>query len=398
VSSTDDLDLFAVSPPGLEPFTARELRELGIRLNRPSPSKDAGAAKKGEDETGGVGFSGSLGDLYRANLYLRTASRVLLRLGSFPAVSFPELRRKAGLLRWEDFLLPGRPVILRATCRGSRLYHEGAVAERIAGAIADRLGKAPPLEKPGKQAEAFVSQLILVRVVDNLCTLSVDSSGDLLHRRGYRLDTAKAPLRETLAAGMLIASGWDMTSPLLDPFCGSGTIPIEAAMMALRLPPGRRRRFAFMEWLGFDSRIWERLIAGPFEPAVGRLPSITASDRDAGAIAAAMANAERAGLAGSIGFFCRSVSAIEPPSGPGWIVTNPPYGVRTRTNRDLRNLYPRFGGVLRERCPGWHFAILSSSLSLIRTTGLKIDQKGVPLDNGGLKVSLVRGRVREKTS
>jgi len=219
--------LFVVCAPGVEPFTALELRQLNLinsqwRYQSVTSLKTTGA----QYEFGGIEFEGSLHDLYRANLYLRTASRVLVRLGEFYASTFPELRRKASRLVWEHYLSTERPIAFRVTCQKSRLYHEGAVAERLAGAIADRLRKPPPVRKYDAGSSADLPQLIIIRFVDNLCTISIDSSGALLHKRGYRLATAKAPLRESLASAMVLASGWDTISPLLDPFCGSGTIPI----------------------------------------------------------------------------------------------------------------------------------------------------------------------------
>jgi len=286
-------------------------------------------------------------------------------------------------------------VVFRVTCHRSRLYHQGAVAQRIAGAIADRLGQSPPLRKSSEteNENSDSPQLILARMEDDQCTISVDSSGSLLHRRGYRLATAKAPLRETVAAGMLMVSGWDTLSPLLDPFCGSGTIPIEAALLAKKIPPGRDRRFAFMNWPNFDPRGWRALHGATRGTPMPAFPKLIASDRDAGAIRAAQANAERAGVADCIDFSCRSLSAIEPPSVPGWVVTNPPYGVRVSGHRDLRNLYAQIGKVLRSGCPGWNMAILCNSTTLLRHTGLAFD-RNMPLSNGGLRVKLMIGKIR----
>ena len=386
--------LFAVCAPGLEPFAALELDQLGlIGSHSPSQSENILTERGPQYESGGIEFQGSLHDVYRANLYLRTASRVLVRLGEFYASAFPELRRKASRLPWENYLAPERPIALRVTCQKSRLYHEGAVAERVAGAIADRLGNPPPVQKYHEDSGTELPQLIVVRLVDNLCTISIDSSGALLHRRGYRLATAKAPLRETLASGMVMASGWDTISPLLDPFCGSGTIPIEAALLARRVPTGYTRRFAFMDWPNFDSKFWDKLLADAGKAIVSDIPKIIASDRDAGAIQAAQANAERAGVADCIEFSCKAISAIDPPPGPGWVVTNPPYGVRLSKTNDLRNLYAQLGKVLRTRCPGWHVTILCDSIQLIRSTGLEFD-KGISMMNGGLKVRLVRCLVK----
>lgn len=234
--------------------------------------------------------------------------------------------------------------------------------------------------------------MILARLDDDHCTISADSSGSLLHRRGYRLATAKAPLRETVAAGMLLASGWDAASPLLDPFCGSGTIPIEAALLARKIPPGRDRRFAFMNWPNFDSGGWKALQEATKDTPMPPLLKLIASDRDAGAIRAAEANAERAGVADCIDFSCRSLSAIEPPLAAGWIVTNPPYGVRVSAHRDLRNLYAQTGKVLRARCPDWNIAILCNSMTLLRHTGLIFD-RSISLPTGGLRVRLAIGKI-----
>jgi putative N6-adenine-specific DNA methylase len=192
---------------------------------------------------------------------------------------------------------------------------------------------------------------------------------------------------------MVMASGWDKISPLLDPFCGSGTIPIEAALLAGRVPAGYRRRFAFMDWPHFDSRFWKELLGDAAKAIVSDLPKIYGSDRDPGAVRAAQANAERAGVAGCIEFSERPISAIAPPSGPGWVVTNPPYGVRVSKTNDLRNLYAQFGNVMLAKCPGWHVTMICDRVQFIRNTGLEFD-KGIPTTNGGLKVRLVRSLVK----
>lgn len=382
---------FAVSAPGLEAFTALELKKLNLLgEEEPNPEKSPNA---GEGLEGGVEFSGDLEALYRANLHLRTASRVLVRLGDFYAVSFAELRKKAARLPWEAYLRPGQEVSVHATCRRSRLYHSDAVAERVVGAIGDRLGGPVVAVKAAGSDSVDPPQLVVVRIVHDHCTISIDSSGELLHRRGYRQAVAKAPLRETLAAGLLMAADWEAASPLLDPFCGSGTIPIEAALMALGLPPGGRRRFAFMHWPGYDPLTWERLLGEVRPRPAEEIPPIQGSDRDAGAVRMAQENAERAGVSGLIEFSCRAVSAIGPPAGPGWVVTNPPYGLRVSANKDLRDLYAQIGNVLRARCPGWQAAVLCSDLRLLGQTRLKLDTS-LSFVNGGVSVRLGRGRVK----
>jgi putative N6-adenine-specific DNA methylase len=234
-------------------------------------------------------------------------------------------------------------------------------------------------------------QLVIVRLVHDLCTISIDSSGANLHRRGYRLATAKAPLRETLAAGLVMASGWDGASPLIDPFCGSGTIPIEAALTANKISPGMNRRFAFMDWPDFDSSLWGSILSESQTHVRDCELHISGSDRDAGAIKISQSNAMRAGVSNCIEFSHRAVSAIE-PVGIGWVVTNPPYGVRTRSNKDLRDLYAQFGNTLRLKCPGWHIAVLCADFQLLGNIGLKLDT-GLTLVNGGIPVRVARGTV-----
>jgi putative N6-adenine-specific DNA methylase len=373
---------FAVTAPGIKPIAAQELLQLGFQPGQPE-----------RDSTpGGVEFNGELRDLYRANLHLRSVSRVLLRLGDFYAAAFSELRKKAGRLPWEHWINPGRPLALRVTCHKSRLYHSGAVAQRVAGAIGDRLGQAPPLESFDQSSGKPLPQLVLVRLERDLCTISLDSSGAGLHRRGYRLATAKAPLRETLAAAMLLASGWDGSASLWDPFCGSGAIPIEAACLAQNLAPGRSRRFAFMDWPGFDAPDWQELLQQAEDQRSHRRPQIWASDRDAGAVQMAQENAARAAVGERIQFSQAAISAAHPPPGPGWVVTNPPYGRRVSSGKDLRDLYARLGDVLRRTCPGWRFAILSNDPRLLAVSRLPVSQR-ISTDNGGLPVSIALGIV-----
>jgi putative N6-adenine-specific DNA methylase len=378
-----DFYCYAVTAPGIWPFTAQEMESLGAPLaNLPTVSK---SGLDTPADPGGLDFRADLATLYRLNLRLRTPGRILVRLGNFfYARTFDELRQSAARLAWERFIHPGQPVEIRATCHKSKLYHSGAVVERIGRAIEARLGQPSPEQKG--------AQRILARLVDDRLTVSIDSSGENLHKRGYRLQTAKAPLRETLAAALLIACGWDGNAPLLDPFCGSGTIPIEAALLALNIAPGLNRRFAFMDWPNFDEAAWQIVQAEARAAQRTTAPPILASDRDEGAIRIALANAETAGVAEHIEFTHQAVSAIQPPEQPGWVVTNPPYGARVSANRDLRNLYAQFGNVLRAHCPGWQVGILSSDRALLGQTGLTLET-GIHILNGGLPVILARGRV-----
>jgi 23S rRNA G2445 N2-methylase RlmL len=373
---------FAVTAPGLESFTAEELRGL-------DSSTGSGQHLEPVTELGGVTFRGDLATLYRANLHLRTANRVLARLGNFfYATTFEELQQRAARLPWERFITPGQPISLRVTCRKSKLYHSDAVARTVFAALAERMGQPSPVVKADEESDQ-PPQLVIVRLADDKCTISVDSSGTILHKRGYRQAVAKAPLRETLAAAIVMASGWDKVSPLLDPFCGSGTIPIEAAMMALGIPPGINRCFAFMDWPGYEQSVFSIQRSSSIGKQVNT-PVILASDRDAGAIKMARENAERAEVADFIEFKCQAVSSITPPPGPGWMVTNPPYGLRVSEGRDLRNLYAQFGNVLRKKCPGWNVSVLCSDPILLGQMRLDLDT-ALTLVNGGIRVRLGKG-------
>ena len=382
---------FAVTAPGLEPFTTRELTDLGLLT---VPSTESTSA-------GGVAFKGDLPALYRANLHLRTASRILARLGTFfYATTFEELQKRASRLPWERCLAPGQPVAMRVTCHQSRLYHSDAVARSLLAGLEERLGKASPLVKTDEETDGHPPQLVVARLVEDKCIISVDSSGELLHKRGYRLAVAKAPLRETLATALLMASGWNRSASLLDPFCGSGTIPIEAALMRLGLPPGLNRRFAFMDWPGYEPAAFSAQLSAASDQQLkinNQQSAITiiASDRDAGAIKMAQANAERAGVSDHIEFKCQAVSSITPPAGPGWVVTNPPYGVRVSEGKDLRNLYAQFGNVLRKQCPSWNVTLLCNDPVLLGQMHIELDTS-LGFVNGGIGVRVARGLVPAK--
>ncbi|HJP86419.1 MAG TPA: class I SAM-dependent RNA methyltransferase [Gemmatimonadaceae bacterium] len=381
------MEIFVVTAPGLESIAAGELKGLGVR---------------GNQQPGGVSFSGDHRLLYLANLHLRTPSRVIVRLGRFHASTFYELERRLKKISWQNFLQRDSTVDVRATCRKSRLYHSDAVVERVVAAISEA-GVPVHLHKSESTAsddgeELSVgndaSQLFVVRIVNDQCEISADSSGALLHRRGYRLETSKAPLRETLAAAMILASGWRPRDPLVDPLCGSGTIPIEAAMLARRIAPGLRRNFQFMRWPTFDAALWKELTSiaeADIVPGEMIGATIRGADRDAGATAAAVRNAERAGVAANVDFSTQSLSTTldalpDAPGGEGWILTNPPYGIRVG-ERDLRNLYARLGSVL-QRNPAWRLGVLAAEEHLVRQGGIRLRSR-FDTKNGGIPVSFL---------
>jgi putative N6-adenine-specific DNA methylase len=375
-----EYDCYAITPPGVESVTARELAGLGIQPDGTEP--------------GGVSFRAPAAGLHAANLELRTASRILVRLGSFHAASFAELERRAGRLAWDRFLGPDVVPEFRVTSRKSRLYHQGAVEERLARIVENGRERAGIVENRREWTRVGENgtQLFVVRIFRDECTVSVDSSGELLHRRGYRRDGGEAPLRETLAAAMLLESGWDGRTPLADPFCGSGTIPIEAALLARGIAPGLHRSFAFERWPETDHGAWGGIRSSAQSRVLPRAPApIVGADRDARAIEAAAENAARAGVAADLELRRAPVSAFVGPTSNGHIVTNPPYGVRVGERAKLRGLYVQFGRMVRERCPGWVVTMLSPRPELEHATGLPFTSR-LLTSNGGLRVRIVSTR------
>lgn len=388
---------FAVTAPGLAPLAAAELAGLGLAPAAPEP--------------GGVPFAATPEALLRANLWSRLASRVLVRLAEFGAHDFATLERRAAGVPWRAVVPAGATVRLRVTCRKSRLYHSDAVAERVArgllaavpGAVLaagtaagadadDEATHGDAAAAGGDRHHGAPEALIVVRLDHDRCVVSADSSGALLHRRGWRLATAKAPLRETLAAALVAASGWDGTTPLVDPFGGSGTIGIEAALRARGLAPGRGRRFACERWPAFADTDGEALATRlRREAAAGaraRAPApIVVADRDAGACEAARANAARAGVGDDLTVVQRPLAATDLASlGPaGWVVTNPPYGMRVAEGRDLRALYATLGRVLRDGGAGWRLAMVSADDRLAGQVRLPLVSR-LRTVNGGLPV------------
>jgi putative N6-adenine-specific DNA methylase len=380
-------DAFAVAPPGVAPLLAAECEALGLVPTAVTPA--------------GVGLALPPAALFRLNLWSRLATRVLVRLGTFPARDFATLARRSAGLPWGDVLPPRAPVGIRVTCRKSRLYHSDAVAERVGEAI----GRAVPSAQVRRRAvdddaedqgDAEAARtLVVVRLERDQCTVSVDSSGALLHRRGWRLAVAKAPLRETLAAALLAACGWDGGVPLLDPFGGSGTIGIEAALRARGIAPGVGRPFALERWPLLDTAAhraqWaaQRGAARAAARGSAGVP-IVMRDRDAGACAAARANAERAGVGDDVLVEEGALSTTAPERwGPrGLLLTNPPYGVRVGDDATLRALYARLGAVVRGAGAGWEAAMLVADPRMGAATGLRLHPL-LHTATGGIPVALL---------
>ncbi|MEO0682191.1 MAG: class I SAM-dependent RNA methyltransferase [Pseudomonadota bacterium] len=363
--------LFLTAPPGLEPWLAQEARDLGFAGVREAP--------------GGVEAQGGAAEAMRANLHLRGATRVLRRVAVFPAAHPAQLDKRLRRLPWQRWLRPGVPVRVEATTRGSRIYHAGAAADRAAQAAADLAGA--PAAADADQADAEGVRVFL-RVERNLVTLSLDATGAPLHRRGLKEAVGKAPLRETLAALLLRAAGWDGACVVIDPMCGSGTLALEAAERRAGLAPGRARGFAFERWAGFDAEAWAAMRAAA-EGAVPEGPLSLGFDRDAGAVERARANAARAGLDRAALFERLSVSDAAPPPGPpGLVICNPPYGERIGDRKALPALYGAFGEAMRARFSGWRVAMIATDAKLIGATGLPFGPPGPPVLHGPLKIRL----------
>ncbi|MBK8096236.1 MAG: class I SAM-dependent RNA methyltransferase [Planctomycetes bacterium] len=353
---TETFALFAACLPGLEPLLCDELKDLGA-----APTAVAGGAT----------FQGDLRLLFTACLQLGTASHVVIRVAGFPCRALGELERKAALLPWSSLLRADVPARVRAVCKRSRIWHSGAAEERLENAIAKGLGRAPRRA----EAEDPDAAVIAVRIVDDHVTISLDATTTPLHRRGWRLATAKAPLREDLAHALLLASGWQPGQALLDPFCGAGTIAIEAACVAADLAPGRLRPPPCRHLGLWNERLWQDVLtAARPEPTID-VSHLAASDRDAGAIEDARGNAERAGVAAAIEFRCCAVSAqpwlATPAAAPpnGTLVTNPPFGVRVAGGEQLASLYQSLGHRLQGLGAGWRLAMLAYDVRMARRVG-----------------------------
>ncbi|TMV82518.1 class I SAM-dependent RNA methyltransferase, partial [Thioclava sp. BHET1] len=301
--SASDLEIFLVATPGLEAPLLAEARALGFASAVAIP--------------GGVTVTGGWPEVWRANLMLRGASRVLVRIGAFRVMHLAQLDKRARRFPWAETLRPDVPLKVEVSCKASRIYHAKAAQQRIETALTESLGV--PLS-----AEAELK--LKVRIEDDLCTFSLDSSGEPLHRREHKEFVGKAPMRENLAALLLAQCGYTGTEPVVDPMCGSGTFVIEAAEIARGLAPGRSRRFAFEDLASFDAKAWAKMKAALPAPK-GTDLRFYGSDRDTGAVRGASANAARAGVSEHTQFTHAAISDLQRPEGPpGLVIINPPYG------------------------------------------------------------------------
>ncbi len=366
MTANEPFEIFLVAAPGLEDALYEEVRLKGFKRPKTVP--------------GGVVIAGGWPEVWRANLWIRGAGRVLARLDSFHVNHLAQLDERARQVPWDDVLRPDTLFRVEASCKKSRLYHSDAVAQRIETAIRETLG-AP--------ASPEAEVLVKARIERDLCVISLDTSGESLHKRGYKEAVNQAPLRETMASLFLQQCGFDGTEPVVDPMCGSGTFIIEAAEIAARLNPGRLRSFAFEKLATFDPQVWQHMR----EVKSQRHPSARfyGSDRDADAIAMSRANAARAGVEAFTEFRHSAISDLTPPQGPpGLIMVNPPYGTRLGDKKKLTPLYRAFGQIVMERFKGWRVGLVTSEASLAHATGLPFLPTEAPIQHGGLRVTLFR--------
>ncbi len=374
-TDTGDRHYFATAAKGVEEVLAGELRDLGIEDVRV--------------ETGGVRFTGDRSACYLANLRLRTATRVLVPVAEFPCDTPQSLYDGVRAIPWHDRLTPDMTLAVECTLRDSAMTHSGFVAlktkDAIVDTIRDRCGRRPNVDVRDPDLR------VNVHLAKNHCTVSLDASGTPLDRRGYRLDRTEAPLRETLAAALVAMTGWDGSVPFVDPMCGSGTIPIEAALKASRRAPGLMgRRFGFQRWPDYDPALWQRLSDAARQEALAALPApVTGCDRSATALETARRNADRAGVSEIITFVRSTFREFSPPAAPGVLLFNPPYGLRLGEEEELKSLYREIGDTMKQRYAGYTAFLLTGSRELAKHVGLKASRR-IVLFNGPIECRLLR--------
>ncbi len=377
---------FASTPPGFEVLCKDELMQLlndkdGIRVLE-----------------GGVEFRGKLADCYLANLHLRSCNRVLFRIAEFNASNFRRLEKHLMDIPWELYIKAESQPSVAVTARHSRIYHSDAITERVIESINSRK-KYMPFVTDGDSAPA--AQDIFIRTVDDRMTISLDSSGDILYKRGVKQHTGKAPMRETIAAAALIRAGYNGEEIVFDPMCGTGTFSIEAAMMSRCIPPGWYREFSFMSWPGFRPAQWAHIkkqAEKEIRPAYDK-KRILANDKDPAMCEALSKTLIEYGLETSIrvindDFFKITPSDIYNYTGinmPGLIIINPPYGIRLGTRKGGIELSSQILKQLEQHYKGWRFALFSPEKRGFERTKLRGDK--TIIDHGGLKLVLFTGVV-----
>lgn len=382
-------EYFATSAKGLENILAGELRDLG--------------AERVAVARAGVTFAGALEVAYAACLWSRVANRILLPLASIRAETAEALYAGVRSIAWADHISPRGTLAVDCAASESRLTHSHYVALKTKDAIVDQLR-----ERTGSRPSVDVARpdvRINVYLHRNRAVVSVDLSGESLHRRAYREKGVAAPLKETLAAAILLLAEWPRLAragaPLVDPMCGSGTLPIEAALIAAGIAPGLHRpHFGFARWRGHQPEVWRRLLEAATARAIHearKLPLIRGYDISSGAVRSALANVERAGLRGRVHIEKRALVDCAPPERDtpgGLFVVNPPYGERLGSGAPLAPLYAEIGDVLRRRFTGWTGYVLAGSPQLAKHIGLRAARR-FTLYNGAIECRLLQFPISE---
>ncbi|MFL5241630.1 MAG: class I SAM-dependent RNA methyltransferase [Gemmataceae bacterium] len=367
---------FATCGRGIEPVLVKELQDLGAADVKPG--------------RGGVHFAGDLALLYRANLWLRTAIRVLRPIFEAPVSSPDDLYDAVRSIDWTEYMTPDQTLAVDSNVRDSEITHSKYAALRTKDAICDQF-----VERCGRRPSVNVDEPMVglnLHIYRNQAVLSLESSGESLHKRGYRTILSKAPLNEALAAALVLITGWQGGRPLVDPLCGSGTLPIEACWLSIRRPPGlTRRRFGFQGWLDFDVRLWTEL-RDEARQQIGKTIAapIIGYDNRRDSIAYSEGCAKAAGVGHLLRFERRELSEFKPPCDqPGVLICNPPYGERLGEEKDLRGLYQLLGKIFRERCSGWTAFVFTGNPRLARQIGLESEAE-TPLFNGKIPCRLLK--------
>ncbi|KIX11858.1 THUMP domain-containing class I SAM-dependent RNA methyltransferase [Dethiosulfatarculus sandiegensis] len=374
-------DMFAVCAPGLEKLLAHELDSMDLKNVGPVP--------------GGVGFSAKLNQAYQVNLWSRLAGRVLLRLKDFRVRRFSDLTRQMESIPWEAFLAPEAKVRFQVTLKESTMGPPSLIVEESFRYICRRMRKMGLAEPELTHKEEPGRQMIMVRGVDRRATISLDTSGEHLHKRGYRLATGKAPMREDLAAALLMFSGYRGNAPLADPMCGSGTLGIEAALAAKNQAPGLMRGLAMEHWPAHRQPTWQHLKGEAQEqinPLNEKAP-IYSTDRLAGAINLARQNAERAQVDQDINLYKANFFTLKPPTPePGLVVINPPYGKRLGSVREAKDFAAKTASRLARVWSGWQVGVVLYRPEWVDFFKLKHAEYLV-VPHGGVRVTLLTGLV-----
>ncbi|PYI56243.1 THUMP domain-containing class I SAM-dependent RNA methyltransferase [Paenibacillus flagellatus] len=369
-NEVDNIQLIATAPMGLEAIVAREVRDLGY-----------------DDvmvENGKVTFRADVSAIARANLWLRTSDRVLLKLGEFPAKTFDELFEGTKALPWPDWIPEDAEFPVEGRSHKSQLSSVPACQGIVKKAVVEKMKLRYGTEWFPENGPRYV---IEVALLNDVATLTIDTTGAGLHKRGYRKLVTEAPLKETMAAAMVLLSRWRPERPLVDPFCGSGTIPIEAAMIGWNIAPGLRREFAAEAWPTLDRGIWERARDEAYDLLRDDMPlDIVGSDIDPAAIEVAQAAVKKAGLAGELRLHQAPVAKLWPDGDYGCIVTNPPYGERIGTKDEVEKAIRQLGGIF-DKLPTWSAFALSPNKQYEHYFGRAADKKR-KLFNGRIECNL----------